>query len=253
MLAGKGGPMKERLDTQNLSRFLEALGATEVPLGMRHSARLPDDAATRKGKGHRCVVCRLNLARRTRRPVAFSRSTGCAGGDFFLGLDKPLPDFLPDYISGGERYAAGAEAARAFYLECEPPPARERYLVFQRLDAMDDAAGACELVAFFARPVVVSGLHQLAFFVTDDTQAVASPFGSGCANLVAWVYHYMGQGRLKAVLGGWDPSCRPCLGVEEITFAMPWEMFRRMLAVWEDTFLTTGSWARVRRKAGESG
>jgi hypothetical protein len=37
------------------------------------------------------------------------------------------------------------------------------------------------------------------------------------------------KGKLKAVLGGWDPSDRKFLKTDEITFAVPFEMFKRMV------------------------
>jgi len=64
------------------------------------------------------------------------------------------------------------------------------------------------VVIFFARGEVIGGLNQLATFVTNDFEAVMSPFGAGCSNLVTWPLKYLEQGRLKAVLGGWDPSDR---------------------------------------------
>ena len=38
-----------------------------------------------------------------------------------------------------------------------------------------------ELVTFFARGEVLTGLCNLAAFVTDDFVIVAMPFGAGCA------------------------------------------------------------------------
>ena len=78
---------------------------------------------------------------------------------------------------------------------------------------------------FFARAETISGLNQLATFVTNDFEAVQSPFGAGCSNLVAWPLKYLERGQLKAVLGGWDPSDRKFLKPDEITFAVPYEMF----------------------------
>jgi hypothetical protein len=53
---------------------------------------------------------------------------------------------------------------------------------------------------------------------------------------------------LKAVLGGWDPSDRKFLKPDEITFAVPWEMFARMVSRYRDSFLTRPIWALVRKK-----
>jgi len=44
------------------------------------------------------------------------------------------------------------------------------------------------------------------------------------------------------VLGGWDPSDRKFLKPDEITFAVPYEMFRRMAARWQESFLTKPAW-----------
>jgi len=43
-------------------------------------------------------------------------------------------------------------------------------------------------------------------------------------------------------------SARPRVPEGVLTFAVPWRKFARMLANAEETFLTTGSWAKVRRR-----
>ena len=104
------------------------------------------------------------------------------------------------------------------------------------------------MVIFFARAETISGLNQLATFVTNDFEAVYSPFGAGCANIVTWPIKYRQWGRPKAVLGGWDPSDRRFLKPDEITFAVPYEMFRQMAARWQESFLSKQTWATVRKK-----
>ena len=104
------------------------------------------------------------------------------------------------------------------------------------------------MVIFFARAETISGLNQLATFVTNDFEAVQSPFGAGCSNLVAWPLKYLERGQLKAVLGGWDPSDRRYLKPDEITFTVPWEMFNRMVNRWQESFLTKQTWTTVRKK-----
>jgi uncharacterized protein (DUF169 family) len=105
-----------------------------------------------------------------------------------------------------------------------------------------------ELVVFFERPELIAGLNQMASFVTNDLEAVVSPFGAGCSNIVTWPLHYLARGDLKAVLGSWDPSCRRFLKTDEITFTVPMEMFRRMTERWEESFLAGNTWQTVRKK-----
>jgi len=75
---------------------------------------------------------------------------------------------------------------------------------------------------------------------------------AGCSNIVTWPLRYLDQGRLKAVLGGWDPSDRKFLKTDEITFTVPFEMFKRMVNRWPESFLTTKTWATVRKKIERS-
>jgi hypothetical protein len=103
-------------------------------------------------------------------------------------------------------------------------------------------------VVFFARGEIIGGLNQMATFVTNDFEAVVSPFGAGCSNIVTWPLKYLAQGKLKAVLGGWDPSDRRFMKPDEITFAMPFEMFAGMVKRWPESFLTTKTWANVKKK-----
>jgi len=151
----------------------------------------------------------------------------------------------------GERYLESPEVTRDFFNTIDPPPAPARYCVFKPVTQFKKKTPP-ELVIFFTRAEVISGLNQLATFVTNDFEAVYSPFGAGCSNIVTWPLRYLDQGKLKAVLGGWDPSDRKFLKTDEITFTVPFEMFQRMVNRWPESFLTTKTWAMVRKKINRS-
>jgi hypothetical protein len=151
----------------------------------------------------------------------------------------------------GERYLRSPEQARAYYQTLDPAPAPKPYCVFKPLSQFAPGEQPL-LVCFFARPEVISGLHQLTIFVTEDLEAVMSPWGAGCTNLVTWPLRYMAQGQNKAVLGGWDPSCRKFLKIDEITFTLPWGMFLAMLGSWRDSLLTAQAWAEMGKKIARS-
>jgi hypothetical protein len=151
----------------------------------------------------------------------------------------------------GERYLESPEVTRDFFNTIDPPPAPARYCVFKPVTQFEKEAQP-ELVIFFARAEVISGLNQLVTFVTNDFEAVYSPFGAGCSNIVTWPLRYLAQGKLKAILGGWDPSDRKFLKTDEITFTVPFEMFQRMVNRWPESFLTTKTWTTVRKKIERS-
>lgn len=267
------------VEVAGLSEFLDALGYDEEPMGMCYTDLEPekgiapkphqlpsaaDEAAGRIDwtsihKGWSCVLGTLRLARKRRTAAYFEKGRfGCLGAAFFLGFNKPQLEAIVQYVSTGipgvlegERYLPSPELARRYYEILDPEPAPKRFCVFKPLSAFGPGEQP-EFVNFFARPEVISGLHQLTLFATEDPEAVMSPWSAGCGNLVAFPRKYKQQGRLKACLGGWDPSCRKFLKIDEITFTVPIEMFHSMIARWRESFLTAQAWQSVRRRISES-
>ncbi len=255
--------------------FLEILGLTEEPLGMFYtpvepaegfspqSALLPTVDLEARGEvdwgatfaNVACVVGLLWRARKLGQPAYFDQARfGCLGGAFYLGFLKPQLEFITHYVSTGipdilegECYLESPEVTRRFFQTIDPRPAPAQFCVVKARSPFSPEETP-EVVIFFARGAGISGLSQLATFVTNDFEAVMSPFGAGCGNLVAWPLKYLERGQLKAVLGGWDPSDRKFLKPDEITFAVPWEMFARMVTRYRDSFLTRPTWAAVRKK-----
>lgn len=267
------------MDLSQLQGLLEALGATEEPVGIFYTDTAPSQGVTPKplklpsveeeAQGQvdfeglfadfSCVMGHVWRARRQKTAAYFDREHfGCLGGAFFLGFLKPQLDFIAHYVSGGlpgvvegERYLASPEDVRRFWEILDPRPAPARYCVFQPLSLFQEGESP-EVVAFFARSEMMAGLHFLACFVTGDVEAVVAPFGADCSFVVTWPLHYLAQGKLKAVLGGFDPSARKYHRPDELSFAMPWALFEKMLARWPESFLTTETWAGVKKKIAKS-
>lgn len=271
--------MSEKVNTSDVKDFLEALGLEEEPMGMYYSDGEPEKGIAPKSgllptiemeaRGEvdwgalfgnfSCVIGNIWRARKKKTAAYFDKERfGCLGGAFYLGFLKPQLDFITYYVSTGipdqmegEHYLESPEVTRDFFNTIDPPPAPARYCVFAPVTQFKKETPP-ELVIFFARAEVISGLNQLATFVTNDFEAVYSPFGAGCSNIVTWPLRYLAQGKLKAVLGGWDPSDRKFLKTDEITFTVPFEMFQRMVNRWPESFLTTKTWAMVRKKINRS-
>ncbi|HZE20719.1 MAG TPA: DUF169 domain-containing protein, partial [Desulfobaccales bacterium] len=255
--------------------FLEILGLPEEPLGMFYApvqpeegfspqqAILPNAEQEKLGQinweetmgNFSCVMSHIWRARKLGKPAFFEQARfGCLGGAFYLGFLKPQLEYIARYVSTGipnvlegESYLESPEVTRQFFETIDPRPAPELFCIFKGLSQFTPQETP-EVVIFFARGEVIGGLNQLATFVTNDFEAVMSPFGAGCANIVTWPVKYLERGLLKAVLGGWDPSDRRFLKPDEITFAVPWEMFVRMVKRYRDSFLTRQAWATVRKK-----
>jgi hypothetical protein len=264
---------------QKLSGFLDLLGLDEEPMGIFYTHEEPADGFTPKPADlptrdkemkneinwqgvfgqFSCVMGHIWRARKKKRAAYFdARRFGCPGGAFFLGYMKPQTETIIHYVSTGipgrmegELYCDSPDRLREIFQYIDPRPAPAAFCVVKGLSLFGPHETP-ELVAFFARPETLSGLHQLAAFVTHDPEVVASPWGAGCANLVSWPLKYLSQGRSRAVLGGWDPSARKFFKTDELTFTVPWDMFDRMLGRFGESFLTTKTWETVRKKIERS-
>jgi hypothetical protein len=62
----------------------------------------------------------------------------------------------------------------------------------------------------------------------------------------------LAKGETRAVLGGWDPSARKFFKTDELTFTVPYAMFGQMLERFEQSFLSTKTWAIVQKKIARS-
>ena len=100
---------------------------------------------------------------------------------------------------------------------------------------------------------MLTGLFVQTTFTTGDVDSVATPFGAGCTNIIAWPLFYKEQGIEKAVLGGFDPSARKFMKTDELTFTVSWSLYKKMLiALPESMFNVDGDWTTVRKKVNRS-
>ncbi len=258
-----------------LAQFLDILGLDEEPMGIFYTEEKPStgfspkpgDLPTQEKETKNeidwqsvfgdfsCVIGHIWRARKKKTAAYFDAERfGCPGGALWLGYMKPQTETIIHYVSTGipgrmqgELYCDSPDALRRIFDEIDPRPAPKRYCVVKPV-SLFGADEEPELVAFFARPEVLSGLHQLAAFVTNDPEVVASPWGAACTGLITWPLKYLAQGDNRAVLGGWDPSARKFFKTDELTFTVSNAMFTQMLERFRESFLTTKTWQTVRKK-----
>jgi len=264
---------------KNLLRFLNILRIEEEPMGIFYTDEEPVEGfspkpmslPTRKKEMQNeidwqtifsqfsCVIGNIWRARKKKTAAYFDATRfGCPGGAFWLGFMKPQTETIIHYVSSGipdrmagELYCDSPDELRRIFDYIDPRPAPKRFCVVKPLSlfAVEEEP---ELVAFFARPEILCGFHQLAAFVTNDPEVVASPWGAACTNLITWPLKYLDRGEKRAVLGGWDPSARKFFKTDELTFTVPFSMFLQMLERFEASFLTTKTWGNVQKKIARS-
>jgi uncharacterized protein (DUF169 family) len=181
-------------------------------------------------------------------------AVGCPGGKRYLGFSENLAPnfeyFLSCGIPGkleGERYKKTPEMVKEYLKHAPAMKAPGRYIVFKRWDKLEKSDSP-EVVICFAPPDVISGLFTLDSYDEAEQNMVIAPFGSGCASIVQYPYMEVKAARPRAVIGMFDPSARPFVPPDTLTFATPMSKFARMIDNMEESFLITPSWAKVQKR-----
>ena len=121
------------------------------------------------------------------------------------------------------------------------------FIVFKRWDNLEKE-DTPEVVIFFARLDVLSGLFTLANFDEAHPEGVITPMGSGCASIVSYPYMEEDTERPRAILGMFDPSARPLVSGDVLSFAVPMKKFVTMVENMEESFLITPTWQETQKR-----
>ena len=121
------------------------------------------------------------------------------------------------------------------------------YLNFVSVDKLDSWDGV-EAIVFFATPDILSGLCTWAFYDNDAENAVVTKFASGCAAIVSFATTENRKGGRSCFLGMFDPSARPLIPKNELTFAVPMSRFEEMLRTMPDSALFQKAFSVVKRR-----
>jgi hypothetical protein len=255
-------PYEDHMDTTMRDRFItlweKYCPGAELPITFEIGEDFSSVPDVPVPKGWKCFVCDLVKVRKGKSLVFDRTALSCPGAVFYLGYDPERSVYFRYFLSygkpgevEGERYKKSPElvdelGARHVFLPVEG----KKYL-FKRWDqliGMDNP----DVVIFFARPEVLSALFTLANFDRADPDTVICPFGSGCSSIVHYPRREQLNAHPRAVLGMFDPSARPCVGVDILTFSVPMKMFTTMIGNMEESFLATPTWEKVQHKITRS-
>jgi hypothetical protein len=250
------------MDTNLKDEFIKNWGTffpgEPLPITFELSSSPRDLQRARTPMGWRCFVCDLMKVRKGR-DLAFSAdSVTCKGGCLYCGFSQERPPdfgyFLSYGIEGklkGERYKKSPDVVDEWQTNINPISSAGQYLLFRRWDHLDEYDNPL-VVIFFARAEVISGLFSLANYDRRDPFGVITPMGAGCSSIIYYPWQEELSDDPRAVLGLMDPSARPCVPTDILTFAVPMKIFTRMIRDMDESFLITESWEKVKRKIEQS-
>lgn len=229
-------------------------GGAELPVTFYYTNEEGHAQLVEPGSTSRCVIGALSDVREGSSLCFDADSIGCPGGKRYLGFAEGIMPgfeyFLSYGIPGrleGERYCKSPELVKEIMKNTPAFQAPGRFIVFKRWDKLEESDNP-EVVIFYAKPDVLSGLFTLARFDEVDRNAVSAPFGSGCSTIVQYPYLEKDSEYPKAIIGMFDPSARPFVPHEVITLSVPINKFIRMIDNMEESFLITDTWSRIQKR-----
>ena len=229
-------------------------GASELPIKFYYTDEEGHAPLVEPGSTSRCVIGALTAVREGNSLCLDADSIGCPGGKRYLGFAEGIMRgfeyFLSYGIPGrleGERYCKTPELVKEIMESTPTFRAPGRFIVFKRWDRLEESDNP-EVVIFYAKPDVLSGLFTLARFDEADRNAVSTPFGSGCSTIVQHPYLEKDSEHPKAIIGMFDPSAQPFVPPDVITLSVPMKKFTRMIDYMEESFLITNTWSRIKER-----
>ena len=251
--------MNMRIKDKFIRLWEKYFDGTELPIVFYYTSCLEGAEAVKPSSGHRCIFPDL-LRARTGKSICFEAdSIGCFGGKKYLAFsEEVMPDFeyflscgIPGKLEG-ERYKKTPELVKEFVTRAPKFKAPARYIVFKRWDMLEEPE-VPDVVTFFARPDVLSGLFTLANFDEAELNGVFAPFAAGCGSIVPYAYLEKESTQPRAVLGLFDVSARPFIPEDVLSFSVPMNKFLRMVENILESFLITKSWGKINARIGEKG
>ena len=250
------------MDTGTRDRFISQwqtyCPGAELPITFEVGEDRVTDGKAKTPAGWRCFVCDLARVRKGSSLVFDGTSITCSGGLFYLGYESQRSENFRYFLSSGkpgivegERYKKNPEIVDAMTARHVSLPAEGKTYTFKRWDMLT-AEDNPDVAIFFARPEVLSALFTLASFDQSDPDGVICPFGSGCSSIIHYPRLEQKRDTPRAVLGMFDPSARPCVPVDILTFAVPMKKFEKMIENMDESFLITKTWEKQKAKIVKS-
>ena len=152
------------------------------------------------------------------------------------------------FVSEKERYKATPKDVAEYVAKLDVQLTDKKYLNFVRIDhavSFDNMEG----LLFFANPDILSGLATWAYFDNNAEDAVSAPFGAGCATVISYAVRENRLGGRRTFVGLFDPSVRPYVETDELSFVIPAVRFKEMRNTMKKCCLfDTQAWSKIKQR-----
>lgn len=226
-----------------LQKYKEAFGnSVPLPIAFGYS-HVP---AIEVKKIPRCMIGAIRKVCNGEALTLSAENVLCGGGSLYTAF-APMQERIPTFVSETEHYKQTPEQARRYIRNLDIQLTEKPYLNFVRIDRLvdlDDVEG----ILFFATPDILSGLCSWAFYDNNADDAVSVRFASGCCSIVTFAVNENKRNGRGCFIGMLDPSARPLVPANELTFVIPINRFREMAQTMEDSALFRKAYSIVRKR-----
>ena len=194
----------------------------------------------------KCLVGSISNVRHGDSLTLSADNVICGGGGLYTAFTD-MPERVPVFVSEIEHYKKTKEMVVDYVEGLNIQLTTKPYLNFVRIDNLEDWSQA-EALLFFASPDMLAGLCSWAFYDNNSADAVVTQFSSGCASIVTRAISENKSGGRSCFIGMLDPSARPLIPENELTFTIPMSRLLEMLKTIDDSALYQKAFSTLRRR-----
>lgn len=194
----------------------------------------------------KCLVGSISNVRHGNSLTLSAENVICGGGGLYTAFTE-MPERVPIFVSEVEHYKKTKEMVVDYVRGLNIELTQKPFLNFVRIDNLKEWSDA-EALLFFATPDILAGLSSWAFYDNNSADAVVTQFSSGCASIVTRAISENKSGGRSCFIGMLDPSARPLIPENELTFTIPMCRLMEMLETMDDSSLYQKAFSALRRR-----
>ena len=194
----------------------------------------------------KCLLGSISNVRHGNSLTLSAENVICGGGGLYTAFTE-MPERVPIFVSEVEHYKKTKEMVVDYVRGLNIELTQKPYLNFVSIDNLKEWSDA-EVLLFFATPDMLAGLCSWAFYDNNSADAVVTQFSSGCASIVTRAISENKSGGRSCFIGMLDPSARPLIPENELTFTIPMCRLMEMLDTMDDSSLYQKAFSALRRR-----